>query len=464
MNIVLEKKEEHNFQRELEGIKISITKVLYSLFFMLTLSSLAILFLKYVINQDPVQSNYIFIVVGLVFFFGILQLVVIFRLNRDNYKRALLFLIFSFFIVTIFSAFTTGTYSTIHFPFIITSVLTISIVFGTKKASFYIGIVTILFLIISYLHNNGIVSFVVDKSSSDFEDTAIIFIMIGVIVRIADIAYAQIEESYFKALQYSKQLEILNQDLDKKVKLRTIKLKENYENQIENMHSSAILGSITKPLIHDIATPVSAIKGGLDLLMSDKKYDPMLVELIANSADQMSSIINETRDLMRGKNIIEVFETSHSIKKVLKILKNEFIKHEIKIEFLDINGFQIKGSTGLFERILINLIINAIEELRQKEGERKIVLGYRINADKLEITVTDNGRGIKPEFIDLIFKEDFSLKHSTHNLGLGLSFVKHTMIEKFQGDIYIESVVSKFATFILQFPLINEKKYNIKQN
>jgi signal transduction histidine kinase len=452
-------KTDNNFSAALESIKLNVTKTVYDLFIGIGIVTLSLFIAVDFLNGVKAASTaYRFQVLIILVVFISTLLILRFKLNIKTYKIASIILVALFFGISIINALISGTISPIHLPYMMVSVLTIIIIFNSKRASIFTGIMFVIFLIISYLHTNKLIPLQEQITGSDWSDTLILFVFIAAILRIAHVAYGQIEKSYSEALHYSEELKALNKELDEKVQQRTESLISNYERQIEGMHAAAVMGNITKPLLHDIATPISAMKGGIELLKTDKKYDPELIQILSESSEQMSTIVNEARDLMRGKSIDEPFDVSVSINRVLRVLKNEFNKYEIEIEHSDYKGLYVKGAASLFERIIINLLVNATDELQHRREHKKIEIAYRIKADTLEVTVRDNGRGIKSENLAEIFKEDFSLKKNVGHLGLGLFFVKKTMQDKFGGDITVESELHKYTMFILHFPLYDRPK------
>lgn len=394
----------NNFGETLESIKLNVTRTVYDLFIIIGFTTLILYIWIVVSNQIPLSvdiTRFPVLIILIVFLTTLFLLRI--RLNIKTYRLASIILVFLFVVISIINAVISGTNSPIHLPYMMVSVLTIVIIFNSKRASIFTGLILIIFLIISYLHTNNIIPLQKQITGSDLSDTLILFVFIGAIMRIAHVAYGQIEKSYSEALKYSEELKMLNKELDEKVQQRTESLISNYERQIEGMHAAAVMGNITKPLLHDIATPISAMKGGLELLKTDKKYDPELIQILSESSEQMSAIVNEARDLMRGKSIEEPFDVSISIKRVLRVLKNEFNKYEIEVEHGDYNGLYVKGAASLFERIIINLLVNAMDELQHRDKNKKIEIAYHIKADKLEVTVRDNGRGIKPENVTEIY-------------------------------------------------------------
>ncbi len=396
------------------------------------------------------------------FFFVITILVTIvftflyFKLNRKNYFFYISVLILIFFSIVILVALSFGTFYTIIYPLLIISILMIAIIFDIRKAQLFTIVTFIIFVLISILHNLNVLKFNPVITGSDFENTLITFALLWIIVSITKIGFSEIESSYNKALEYSKKMEDLNKELDTRVKKRTKIIQDNYENQIESVYSTSVIGSITRPLLHDIANPISALLGTIDLMDQSKAKDPKLLELAKQSTEQLYNILMESRELIRGTEINDSFDVNVNVEKCVKILQSELNRSMIKIKFEHENSTILYGVKSLFDRIIINVLVNAMEELRTIERERSIEIRINSIKDFVVVRIKDNGNGISKDNLLKIFDSDFSLKNTAHNLGLGLPFVKKIIETKFGGNIKIESEIGKFAEVILSFK--NEKK------
>jgi len=448
-----------NFKDELDQIKLKVTKFIYNLFLSLaTIASVISLFYIFALKRDYSRVDIIALLLITITTTIILFLIRI-RLNTSNYKSAIILIALVLLIISLVYSLLRGTLNSFQFPLMITGILGTSIVINTRLTTKITYLTLFLYLGIAVLHNLSTIKYTPLTTNSDILDTLVIIIFILVILNISRIGYSQIEKSYEKALKYSNQLEVLNKELDIKVKDRTKILKKNFDKQIESMYNTAIIGNIAKPLLHDIATPVSSLGGVIDLIQRNSRYDGELIAVAKESVQQISDLVLEGRELIRGRDIIQIFEIRETIQKVIKILKSEIAKDDINITLLASSSYRVKGVIGLFERIMINLIVNSIEELKNKENNRIINIELHSNdINYLKIVIQDNGRGIDENSQKYIFDENFTLKNNYYNLGLGLPFVKKTIEEKFKGKISIESKVNLFCKFILTFNIYNEKK------
>ena len=111
---------------------------------------------------------------------------------------------------------------------------------------------------------------------------------------------------------------------------------------------------------------------------------------------------------------------------------------EIQIELKITDGIpQIKVDKLQIQQVILNLLKNAIEALGEKaDGSRKIVVGSRqVGSSEIEVSVSDNARGLASDIADKIFESFFTTK--PEGLGIGLSLSKR-IIEAHKGRIFVD--------------------------
>ena len=111
-------------------------------------------------------------------------------------------------------------------------------------------------------------------------------------------------------------------------------------------------------------------------------------------------------------------------------------------------GIMLEADTNLIEQVLINLVVNSIEAVKDKADARIVLSAYRDTNNKMVISVADNGIGMPEEIIDKIFIPFFSTKKS--GSGIGLSLSKQIMMLH-RGNIQIHSVEGVGTSFLLHF-------------
>lgn len=104
--------------------------------------------------------------------------------------------------------------------------------------------------------------------------------------------------------------------------------------------------------------------------------------------------------------------------------------------------------TGLMEQVLINLLVNAMEAVKDTAAPRIVLAAEENEQQRVQIRISDNGVGISPEQLDKIFIPFYtSRKNGT---GIGLSLCKQIM-SMHKGSIRVQSAEGKGTVFILGF-------------
>jgi signal transduction histidine kinase len=139
----------------------------------------------------------------------------------------------------------------------------------------------------------------------------------------------------------------------------------------------------------------------------------------------------------------DMFENLHHLMEPTLEQKN--IELEIILKDPDL---ELEADTSLIEQVLINLIVNATEAVKEATNPRILLSAYITSVNKVVIKVADNGIGISPDLMDKIFIPFFSTRKS--GSGIGLSLCKQIMMLH-KGNIKVQSVEGEGTAFLLFF-------------
>jgi two-component system NtrC family sensor kinase len=109
---------------------------------------------------------------------------------------------------------------------------------------------------------------------------------------------------------------------------------------------------------------------------------------------------------------------------------------------------QIVGNPPHLEQAFANIVQNALEAV---DGNGRITVGGRVSSDAIEITVADNGRGVSPEQMPLIFNPFFTTKEIGKGVGLGLTTALN-IIRMHNGSIHCQSEPGGETVFTVRLP------------
>ncbi|MEO6188203.1 MAG: HAMP domain-containing sensor histidine kinase [Ginsengibacter sp.] len=111
-------------------------------------------------------------------------------------------------------------------------------------------------------------------------------------------------------------------------------------------------------------------------------------------------------------------------------------------------GLVLHADANLIEQVLINLVVNAIEVVKDRPDPTIVLSATTLNNKKVMLKVSDNGIGMSEEVLDKIFIPFFSTKKN--GSGIGLSLCKQIMMLH-KGSIHVQSKEGEGSAFTLQF-------------
>jgi signal transduction histidine kinase len=139
----------------------------------------------------------------------------------------------------------------------------------------------------------------------------------------------------------------------------------------------------------------------------------------------------------------DLFENLHHL--MQPTLEQKNIEMEIILKDPDLI---VEADTNLIEQVLINLLVNAIEAVKDSKEPRITLSAMAAPHNKAVVKIADNGTGMSPEVMDNIFIPFFSTKKT--GSGIGLSLCKQIMLLH-KGNIQVHSEEGEGSTFLLHF-------------
>jgi PAS domain S-box-containing protein len=213
-------------------------------------------------------------------------------------------------------------------------------------------------------------------------------------------------------------------------------------------------------LSHELRTPLNAILGWAQFLNASTGSHETLGEglaVIERNARLQAQLIEDLLDMSRiiaGKVRLDVqqVDLQEVVHAAVASVRHAADAKEIRLQVvLDPLAGPVRGDPGRLQQCFWNLLTNAIK-FTPKGGKVQVSL-ERVNSH-LEVCVSDNGQGIRPEFLPHLFERfrqsDSSTSRHHGGLGLGLSIVKH-LIELHGGTVRAKSAgEGQGATFCVE--------------
>lgn len=208
---------------------------------------------------------------------------------------------------------------------------------------------------------------------------------------------------------------------------------------------------------HELKTPLTSIKGYLDLLdgMEDRQPNKLIVQKALESMHKMERLIRDLLDVSRIQsgqlrlnmvdcNIGDVI--SNSVNSLTMLHTGHTISWRNNL-----NGEIILADPLRIEQVMINLISNAI---KYSPGEYSVIVSAERRDDALVVRVRDYGGGIPPEELPYVFERFYRTRNSSiHISGFGLGlYICRDIIRRHDGKIWAEKE-QKGTSFYFSLPL-----------
>ena len=214
----------------------------------------------------------------------------------------------------------------------------------------------------------------------------------------------------------------------------------------EIMNSIAPISSLAETLkkrLQQAAQTLNNETGTLDDLELGIDTIKRRSEGLLKFAETYRNLNKITAPSLKKIMVRDLFENLHHL--MQPTLEQKNIEMEIILKDPDL---VLEADTNLIEQVLINLVVNAIEAVKEKEDGRIILSAYIASTRKTVVKVSDNGSGMSEEVLDKIFIPFFSTKKS--GSGIGLSLCKQIMMLH-HGNINVQSVEGEGTAFVLSF-------------
>jgi two-component system nitrogen regulation sensor histidine kinase NtrY len=213
----------------------------------------------------------------------------------------------------------------------------------------------------------------------------------------------------------------------------------------EIMNSVAPISSLAETLSHRLQASAALLEGqqgALEDLQIGIGTIRRRSEGLLKFAETYRSLNKITTLSMSKVYARDLFENLHVLMEPTFEQKN--IEMEIILKDPDLS---LDADTSLIEQVLINLVVNAVEAVKESAEPRITLLGSTYNGRPL-LKVADNGTGMSPEVMENIFIPFFSTKKT--GSGIGLSLCKQIMLLH-KGNIQVQSIEGEGSAFLLHF-------------
>ena len=225
---------------------------------------------------------------------------------------------------------------------------------------------------------------------------------------------------------------------------------------------------LIRVLTHEIMnsiTPISSLASTVqEMMFVDPDADLKLKALDQEDLDGIGSALKTVQSRSQGLlNFVEIyrnltripkpnfryFEVNDLFERAAELMKPKMDKINISCESKVVpRDLKITADPDLIDQVLINLILNAIDAVKEVKDPQISIACYQNDSGRVLIEISDNGSGIKPDILDKIFMPFFTSKKTGSGIGLSLS---RQIMSLHKGAISVKSKPKEGTTFTLTF-------------
>jgi two-component system NtrC family sensor kinase len=239
-----------------------------------------------------------------------------------------------------------------------------------------------------------------------------------------------------------------------------------------DLHQFAAIGRLLAGIVHEINTPLGSIFSNTEVILrSLDMIGPLLADGRPEALEKAGRIVatcqslasvdriacERVRSIIRGlKSISRVdgaeprkVDLNEQLRDTIKLTQAEFRKR-VCVE-TDLGELpEVECFPQMLNQVFLNLLVNAGQAI---EGEGKITVTTRAEADCAHIAIADTGKGMTPEQVAKAFEAGYTTKPVGEGTGMGLSISREIIEEKHGGAIDCESEPGRGTTFHIRIPV-----------
>lgn len=220
-------------------------------------------------------------------------------------------------------------------------------------------------------------------------------------------------------------------------------------------------GEMARQVAHEIKNPLTPIKLSVQHLRrtyADGKQD--FGAILNSNVEQILAEIDRLSEIARvfsrygapaeAAGPLEAVDVGAVIREALMLYRAS----DARVQYRDSIAADLpsaRGRAGELKEVILNLVENAHAAL---DGEGRVEVTARAGGSVIEISVSDDGPGIPPEFLPQIFEPHFSTRSS--GTGLGLAIVRR-LVESWGGSVAAESEPGRGTTVFVRMPVYAEQ-------
>jgi signal transduction histidine kinase len=239
--------------------------------------------------------------------------------------------------------------------------------------------------------------------------------------------------------------------------VKDVTAEKELQQQIIQSERLAVVGKMSANVAHEIKNPLGTIVLNAELLgeeldrlgVGETAEARELLTVIKSELDRLIEVVEEYLQFARLPKVkLEPGALNEVLSDLLLFLREEAADRNILVvEEMDPSLPPVDLDPRALRQAFLNIIKNSFDAM--PDGG-KLTVSTALKSGKVEITISDTGKGIQEEHQELVFTPFFSTKHG--GTGLGLSITSH-IVKEHRGTIGFQSYPDLGTSFTIRLPL-----------
>ncbi|HEY5762033.1 MAG TPA: ATP-binding protein [Rhodocyclaceae bacterium] len=249
--------------------------------------------------------------------------------------------------------------------------------------------------------------------------------------------------------------------LDITERKRIAEFKRQQEDKLQHTARLVAMGEMASTLAHELNQPLAAIAsytaGCLNKLESGRHTEAELTTVLRKinaQSQRAGKIIRQVHDFVRRREPRrEACAVAEVVDEAVTLFEAQAKKHGVRIACSLQGGLpEVSADPTMLEQVVINLLRNAVEAMADSPAEeRRVDVSVRREGDRIVVRVADNGPGIPPGSMEMLFTPFFTTK--PEGMGMGMAICR-SIIEFHHGRLDARNSEAGGAEISFFLPII----------
>ncbi|GGF85938.1 hypothetical protein GCM10007301_52240 [Azorhizobium oxalatiphilum] len=239
---------------------------------------------------------------------------------------------------------------------------------------------------------------------------------------------------------------------------RIAEMREAAQEELARANRIATVGAFSASIAHELNQPIASMlmdaQTGLRYLQRgepDLEAAERILQRLTRTVQRVSNIVQNTRDAIQsGRRETARIDLREMVEETAELMERELRRSEVSFGMRGMEAPPlVTGDPVQLQQVLINLMTNATEAMREVDGHRSITVTIVALDDEIAVTVEDSGPGIPEENLERLFQPFFTTK--AEGVGMGLQICR-TAIEGMGGLLTARNLEKGGAAFTFTLP------------